>query len=236
MGIYHWGILVAYLQYLHLFKYHAGADNIDNNTQGAQFDGAIKVGNFNPLSIAKEQINTSLYYYWKDTSLSLGYSLYKLINSSQQTSRYKLGFSRTLMHNDSGLLSLNLNSSINNLKGEGSQYVLSLAYNFANPSLVGNLNVGVNHDSGQNSTDSSSSNLAKNNTVTVDGSVSKNISFGALQNDHAVIGLNGNLQGKNHALGANFDYYSDPVHGYLAYGYSNGPQIERQQNIVAQFE
>ena len=39
-----------------------------NNAQGSQFDGSIKASNFNPLTIAKSQLNTSISYYLNKTS------------------------------------------------------------------------------------------------------------------------------------------------------------------------
>ena len=105
-----------------------------------QFDGDIRASKFNPLTIAKSQLNTSMSYYWSKTSLSLGYSLYKMIGSSGDSHSLNFGLTQNLLQNDSGQLQLTLNGSCNNLKGDGSQYVLSMSYQLATPDFMGNLN------------------------------------------------------------------------------------------------
>ena len=218
----------AYLQYLRLFHVHAAADSLLNNSQGSQFDGDIRASKFNPLTIAKSQLNTSMSYYWSKTSLSLGYSLYKMIGSSGDSHSLNFGLTQSLLQNDSGQLQLTLNGSSNNLKGDGSQYVLSVSYQFATPELMGNLNLGTHHDEGKK--------LTENNNTSISGSVSKTVNFGEINQNHAIFSLAGNAQGKSHAIGANMDYYSDPIHGFASFGLTNSPETQRTQNVIAQFD
>jgi hypothetical protein len=222
------GHFSAYLQYLRLFHVHKDADSLLNNSQGSQFDGDISASKFNPLTIAKSQLNTSMSYYWSKTSLSLGYSLYKMIGSSSDSHSLNFGLTQNLLQNDSGQLQLTLNGSCNNLKGDGSQYVVSVSYQFATPELMGNLNLGTHHDEGKK--------LTANNNTSISGSLSKTVNFGEINQNHAIFALAGNAQGKSHAIGANMDYYSDPIHGFAAFGLTNSPETQRTQNIVAQFD
>lgn len=218
----------AYLQYLRLFNVHAAAADLLNNSQGSQFDGDIIASNFNPLTIAKSQLNTSISYYWNKTSLSLGYSLYKMIGSSGDSHSLNFGVTQSLLQSDSGQLQLTLNGSCNNLNGDGSQYVLTIAYQFATPTFMGNLSLGTHHSDGKK--------LTQNNETSISGSVSKTVNFGEINQNHAIFALAGNSQGKSHAIGANMDYYSDPIHGFAAFGLTNSPDTQRTQSVVAQFD
>ena len=59
------GHINAYIQYLQLYKIHDSALTLDSYENGTQFDGEVIGKNFNPITLSKEQINTSLSYYWE---------------------------------------------------------------------------------------------------------------------------------------------------------------------------
>ena len=93
---------------------------------------------------------------------------------------------------------------------------------------MGNLNLGTHHDT--------SKSLLENNSASVSGSISKNINFGEINQNHALFGLSGSIDGDSNVIAAHIDEYSDPLHGSLSFAVINAPLIPRQNTFVAQFD